>query len=115
MIMDMSTDTAYADVVNDQIGTTLRALVAINRMRMTDVTAILGVSRSAIYERLSLETKWSAAEVKTLADYFEVPVSQFFDGIPNVRPISSAPSKARFRCTEPYAAVSLIPVHSIAA
>lgn len=84
MIQDMSTSTATAAVASDpvdvMISAAVRGLIAQRRTVPAHVAAAIGVSRSAIFGKLSAERPWKAAEVERLAQFFGVSRDSLYEG-----------------------------------
>ena len=63
------------------IRATLRALLAFRDISIPEFAAQLGMSRTALYGRMSGETAWSADEVARVATALDVPVATLYAGL----------------------------------
>jgi len=65
--------------VDRNIATVIRALCAIRGVPQTKVAADLGMSTSALRERMSGKRRFTAAEVAAFARYLDVKPGKFFE------------------------------------
>lgn len=63
---------------------TLKALLAYKGVTVTSAAEHLGISRSAMYERMAGATQFKASELQALADFLGVSVNVLFDGLEQV-------------------------------
>jgi hypothetical protein len=55
-------------------------LLAAQEMKHEALVPVLGISRSAVYERMNGTRSFTVDDVAALADYFHAPVGMFFAG-----------------------------------
>ena len=73
------------------ISGTVTGLLTVRGAHMDDLVAATGISKSTLYRKVN-SGRWTAHEVKLVADAFTVPVSDLYDG--RVTPGPSLPECA---------------------
>ena len=63
------------------IRATLRALLAYRGISIPDFAEQIGISRTALYNRMAGDTPWSAEEVARIAVALDIPVATFYGGL----------------------------------
>lgn len=99
-MLDMTTVTELPDPVNRVISATVKALYSGKGMTADDVAARIGISHGTMSSRLRCLTSWTAAEVRKMADVFEVRISDLYDGMGGTfdpKPPVSASTKRKGR------------------
>lgn len=80
-------DRAESETPDETISRAVWALLGYHRMVPNDlVTRIDGLKSSTLYRRLNGAT-WEAREVKAIAEFFGLPIGQFFTG--HIEPAAS--------------------------
>lgn len=72
-----------AGVVDETIRRTVVALLHGRSIRKEDLTAVLGCSRGTVFNKLAATDArpFTASEVARLAVFFEVPITDLYDGL----------------------------------
>jgi len=63
---------------DDQVAATMRYLKRLTRVSDAELSEQLGVSRAVVNQRMTGQSRWQAAELSVLADYFGVPVDVLY-------------------------------------
>jgi hypothetical protein len=78
---------------DERIRTTVRALRSAYEIDTAVLARHLGISRQSLYNRLNGHAPWLAAEVATLAQFFECEIQDFYTGTVNLgRPLTGGGS-----------------------
>lgn len=78
-------DTTVAELADDTIRRSVRALIAARATTPDAVADAIGMTRSTFYRRVSGRgAPFTAGEVQAIADVFEVPVADLFSGLGGV-------------------------------
>lgn len=72
--------------LDEIITATVRALRSVRGDDVNDLARFIGISRGSFYNRLNGSTQFGAAEIGKLAEWFEVPVTDFYEGVVRIRP-----------------------------
>ncbi len=82
-----------ADVLSldEIICATVRALRSARQAEVPVLASFIGVSRGSFYNRLNGTSQFAAAEIGMLAQFFDVPVTDFYEGIVRVGPKAVSP------------------------
>lgn len=67
--------------VDRVIARTVSALAAGRDETIEQVAAATGIAKSTLYRRIDGESPFKAFEVAVLADYFDRPISDLYDGL----------------------------------
>lgn len=73
-----------AEATNETIRRTVKALRSARNVDVPVLARYVGVSRGSFYNRLNGAAPFLAAEVAALATFFDVPISDFFEGVVRV-------------------------------
>lgn len=65
---------------DERISAAVRGLIAQRRAAPAQVAMTAGMSRAALYRKLSNASPWQADEVERLARFFDVSVTSLFEG-----------------------------------
>jgi uncharacterized protein YdbL (DUF1318 family) len=66
---------------DETISRTVKAYMAFIGMAAPDLAERIGLSRTALYNRLANETPWSADEVAHAATALDIPIAVLYSGI----------------------------------
>lgn len=56
----------------------VRVLLAVKGRKQRDLAEVLGVNHTSVTRRI-VRGAWTIADLEAMADYFEVPISTFFE------------------------------------
>jgi transcriptional regulator with XRE-family HTH domain len=71
--------TATATTPDLRAGRMARVLLASRNAKQSDLAAVLGLDVGAMSKAINGKRKWTLAELETMASYFDVPISRFFE------------------------------------
>ena len=91
----------FASETDARISASVRALISGRGLQPAEVGLIVGVTKASMYNKLGGKAPWKASEVEALARYFEIRISDLYDGLggrfgpPGTPPAAVAPVAQR--------------------